>query len=148
MMKIKMRHLSLVARLILGSIFIVASYDKITNPEQFAIDIDNYRILPFYVVNFFGVLVPWCEFFCGLLLITGIYWRTSAMIIGFMLLFFIGFLASAMIRGLDIDCGCFGTGTSVSIWRIVEDVIFLTLALFVYRHRQSCAALENLWRKE
>ena len=140
-------YLSLIARIILGAIFIAASYDKITNPEQFAIDIDNYRILPFHLVNFFAVVLPWLEFFCGLVLVAGIYWRTGAAILGILLLLFIVFLISAMIRGLDINCGCFGTGTSVSMWRILEDVVFLVLAGIVYCSRRSFAALENIWKK-
>jgi putative oxidoreductase len=147
-MKIKNEYLSFAARLVLGGIFIYASLNKITQPETFAIDIDNYRIVPLFLVNFFALLLPWFELFCGVALVTGVYWRTGALLIGMMLIIFMIGLASAMIRGLDINCGCFGTGSAVSLWRIVEDIVLLVLAYAVYRSNNTIAALEQLWIKK
>ena len=42
----------LVARLILGGVFIYASIDKILNPGDFAKIINNYHVLPFGLENF------------------------------------------------------------------------------------------------
>jgi putative oxidoreductase len=147
-MKIKNEHLLFVARLVLGGIFIYASLDKIVQPETFAIDIDNYRILPFSLVNFIALLLPWFELFCAVALISGVYWRTGALLVGMLLMIFIAGMISALIRGLDINCGCFGTGTAVSPWRIIEDLVLLALAIYIYRSKNTYAALENFWRTE
>jgi hypothetical protein len=44
---------------------------------------------------------------------------------------FIVAIGQAVARGLDIDCGCFGTtdAAQVGARRIVEDFVFLALAM-------------------
>jgi len=53
--------------------------------------------------------LPWLELVCGLSLLTG-FWPESTL--GVILLLMAVFLAAtgqAWVRGLEIDCGCFGT---------------------------------------
>ena len=142
------KYLSFAFRIILGAIFIVASYDKILNPAEFAITIDNYHIVPQVFINISAIVIPWLEFNCGLLLIIGVFNRASALTLIFLNVTFVFMLASALIRGLDINCGCFGTGSAVSLWRIIEDLILLALALYIYKSKESFAALENFWIKK
>jgi uncharacterized membrane protein YphA (DoxX/SURF4 family) len=146
-MKIKQEHLSFIARLVLGGIFVYASLDKIAQPETFAIDIDNYRIIPLSLVNIFAILLPWLELFCGVALISGVFWRTGALLVGIMLIIFMAGMTSALIRGLDINCGCFGTGSAVNPWRIIEDIALLACSYFIYRSKHTFASLEQLWAK-
>ena len=49
------------ARLLLGGIFIYASIDKIAFPGDFARIIENYGLLPSFVVKPFAILLPWLE---------------------------------------------------------------------------------------
>ncbi|MCK4385442.1 MAG: DoxX family membrane protein [candidate division Zixibacteria bacterium] len=63
----------LLFRLILGGIFIYASPDKITHPEQFAKIVYNYNILPHSLINIFAIIMPWMELICGFFLITRIF---------------------------------------------------------------------------
>ena len=41
----------IISRLILGAVFIYASWDKILNPDDFAKAIGNYHVLPFGLEN-------------------------------------------------------------------------------------------------
>lgn len=142
---IKSEYVSFLFRIVLGVIFIYAGYVKIVDPAGFAIEIDNYRIMPEAVTNLFAIYIPWLECICGLLLVTGVFFRAGAMIIASLTIAFMFILASALFRGLDISCGCFGTGEAVSIWRIVEDLLLLLMALYILKIRESFAALENIW---
>jgi hypothetical protein len=57
-----------------------------------------------------AVYVPWLEVTTGLTLLIGV-WRREALTVALLVCatFFIANV-SAMVRGLDIDCGCFGAG--------------------------------------
>jgi len=128
------RFVLLLARLILGVIFIVASVDKIASPEAFSVSVDAYRLLPFPTVNIFALLVPWLELLCGVFLLAGYMVRGSSLIVTILLCLFTFAILSAMARQLNIDCGCFGGAyrTPVSWTRAGEDLGLLVLALYVY----------------
>ena len=54
---------------IIGGIFIYAGIVKAMDPLQFAIDIDNYKILPWGIGMRLAFYLPWLEILCGLALI-------------------------------------------------------------------------------
>ena len=53
-------------------------------------------------------MVPWTEVACAAALLFGVWARSAAIVIGAMLLGFIGAIASVLIRGMHVECGCFG----------------------------------------
>jgi len=128
------RFVILLARLILGMVLILASVEKITSPEAFAVSVDAYRLLPFPTVNIFALLVPWLELLCGVFLLAGYMVRGSSLITTILLCLFTFAILSAMARQLNIDCGCFGGAyrAPVSWTRVGEDLGLLVLALYVY----------------
>ncbi|MBN1540616.1 DoxX family membrane protein [candidate division KSB1 bacterium] len=121
-------------RWILGLVFIIAGVPKIIDPAGFAVAVDNYRLLPYFIVVVMALVLPWLEVFIGLALISGRLWRGGALLtIGLYGVFIIA-IGSAMMRGLDIDCGCFSTGEhDANFRRIIEDVILMAGALWIYR---------------
>lgn len=129
----------IVIRLILGGIFIYASYDKILNPEYFARIIRNYHILPVFLVNLFAIILPWIELFSGFLLIIGIFTRGAALVISFLLFIFIIVLIVNVIRGLDVECGCFSTqrGSIVGIELILRDIILFFFSLCILKDKRN-----------
>ena len=62
----------IISRLILGAVFIYASWDKIMNPDDFAKVIGNYHVLPFGLENLLALILPWLELFTGICLIIGV----------------------------------------------------------------------------
>ncbi|NTV35047.1 MAG: DoxX family membrane protein, partial [Deltaproteobacteria bacterium] len=64
-------------RVALGAVFIVASLDKIENPEAFATTIANYRFLPYKFINGMAIVLPWLEIITGTLLVLGIWARAN-----------------------------------------------------------------------
>ncbi len=123
-----------ISRLILGGLFIFASYDKIFNPVPFAQIIHNYRLVGPSLINIPAVILPWIEFLAGALLIIGYRVRGSDLVIGGMLIMYIGMLAITASRGINISCGCFSTAAAVKsdlILRIIEDVGMLLVSLHI-----------------
>jgi len=116
------------ARLVLGALFIVASIDKIAHPLEFARIVSNYRILPGAMVNIIAVVLPWLEVILGLLLLCGWWLPGAAVVANLLLLVFLGALAQASVRGIDLHCGCFSTkvsGAPQTAWYFVRDILFL-----------------------
>ena len=127
---------ALISLIILGVVLIAASIDKILHPEAFAKVIGNYNVLPFGLENFLAIILPILEFVVGCCLIFGIMLDGSAIITAGMMFVFIIALSQAMIRGIDINCGCFkvsaeNPGSQVGFRRIIEDIIYLGLSLFI-----------------
>ena len=134
------KYVVIAARLGLGAVFMYASFDKMANPALFADIIDNYRVLPFQLVNALAIFLPWLEFITGLLLFTGKWVKGSLLIYTTLLVIFIIALAQALIRGLDISCGCFSVQPSSTseVWiRIIEDLALLFVSVNLYRFTSS-----------
>ena len=127
------KYLILGIRLVLGAVFIYAALDKIAQPAEFARNIYNYRMLPDTFINFMALTLPWLEIICGVLIIVGVFTRGSAFLIGFMLLIFIVAISVALVRGLDISCGCFSqeAGHGVAVDLLIRDILMFLGALMV-----------------
>ena len=128
--------IALLCRVILGIVLIYASIDKIVHPAEFAKAIGNYNVLPFGLENLLGIVLPVLELMVGICLVLGIMIDGSAIIAAGMMVVFIIAISQALFRGIDIDCGCFKVtvengGHQVGIRRIIEDFIYLGMALMV-----------------
>jgi uncharacterized membrane protein YphA (DoxX/SURF4 family) len=91
----------------LGIFFVAAALPKLVDPPSFAHMIYNYRLVPGAFVNLMALVMPWLELLTGLALILGIWKRTSAGLVGALLLVFIAAISLSLARGNAIDCGCF-----------------------------------------
>ena len=123
------------ARIVLGGLFIWSSMDKMANMGEFAKVIYYYRILPSGFENLFAIFLPWMEFTTGLLLVVGRFKRGAIVIYSGLLIIFIIALSQALLRGLDISCGCFSVkpSTTSEVWlRIVLDLIMLFFSVNLY----------------
>ena len=121
-------------RLVLGVIFIYASYDKILHPKAFAEIIYNYQILPDGLINVTALFLPWLELLMGIFLIMGFWMPGTVIWCNILLVVYIGALWFNLARGLDVNCGCFSTtkGSSISIETILWDAAFLALSIYLF----------------
>ena len=125
--------LNIALRLILGGVFIFAGVLKIYEPGKFAQDIGNYRIVPHDLLNLFAITLPWVEVLAGLFLIFGIWFRASAVVVlGMTVMFFVA-ISSALARGLNIECGCFGTvgARRIGLTSLAFDTALLGMAVWL-----------------
>jgi putative oxidoreductase len=91
----------------LGLFFVVAALPKLVDPPSFAHMIYNYRLVPGAFVNVMALAMPWLELLIGLALVLDIWTRTSASLVGALLLVFIAAISVNLARGNAIECGCF-----------------------------------------
>lgn len=125
-------------RLTVGCIFTWAGLMKIIDPRGFAQSIANYNIFPQGMSLFLALVIPWIEVICGIFLISGIFRKASTLIISGSLAIFLILIAVSILRGLDIDCGCFGSlSRKVDYKLILLDslLLFFSMNMVFYEYR-------------
>jgi len=120
-------------RVALGLLFLWAAVSKVPDLAAFAQDVANYRIIPPALVPYAAAAVVGIEIVTGIALVTGIATRPAAILASILLVAFTAFLAQALLRGIDLRCGCFGTNEPASWWTVLRDLLLLTAALAVAR---------------
>ena len=126
--------IAILIRLLLGFLFLYSALDKILDPAKFAEVIYNYRLLPVELLNICAMIVPWVEITIGITLLLGVWLTASALLLSGLTIVFIGLLLSAIVRGLNIECGCFSLdaeGSLVSWKRIFEDILILIGGIYL-----------------
>src|ERR1035437_8761183 len=102
-------YLHWILRLLVGGALVFAGALKIADPAKFAVDVSNYRLVPHELINLVAILVPWIEGAVGSFVLAGIWLRAAALVITSLTVMFFAVIVSALARGLNIECGCFGT---------------------------------------
>lgn len=126
---------SITLRVILGGAFIMAGVLKIADPAKFALDVSHYRLAPSEMINLIAILIPWIEVTAGILVVSGIWLRAATLVILGLTVMFLFVISSALVRGLNIECGCFGTvgGKHVGWVNLAIDATLFLLALVLVR---------------
>jgi uncharacterized membrane protein YphA (DoxX/SURF4 family) len=141
--------LTLLARLILGGVLIAAGALKVGNLQKSAMAVRAYELLPVWMANLFGYVLPWIEIGIGLLLVLGALVKINGLLGALIMLAFIIAIAQAWARGLSIDCGCFGDGGAVDpedtkyLSTIIRDIGLLGLGVFLYFYPKGRFALDK-----
>ena len=119
------------SQILIGTLFATASLAKLGDLHSFAEQVHNFRMLPLGLENLVAMMLPWVELVAGLALIFGIQARSGARIAALLMAAFTVGVLVAMARGLDIECGCFGTGdaTRVGFGKVAGNLAMLTLAV-------------------
>jgi uncharacterized membrane protein YphA (DoxX/SURF4 family) len=139
--------ITLFARCVVGVVFIVASADKIADPAVFARSIENYRIVSHSAAMVVATFLPWTELISGLFLVFGIFRHGAGLVTSGLLILFIIVVISAILRGLDISCGCFTQDPSaakVGWWRVAEDCGLLALSLVAVLSENTVLSVEKI----
>lgn len=117
-------------RLVVGGVFIWAGILKILDPLEFAQNIANYRVVSRDISFFLALVLPWLEVLCGVLVILGIFRSASSLLLSGMLGIFLVLITVTILRGLDVDCGCFGSiGRHVDYRLLLTDIVLLYMTL-------------------
>lgn len=127
-------YLTLLCRIIFGSIFIYASLDKIAHPDQFARIIYNYHLVPGSLINLCALILPVTEFLAGAFLILGILYRGSLNYLVILMVIFMIAIGVNVIRGVNLECGCFTVSSkakNAGIELIIRDIIMLIPGLIL-----------------
>jgi hypothetical protein len=104
-------RLRLVCRWLLGAVFLVAGGLKIAHPAGFFSDLLSFHVpLPELSLRLVAIALPWLEVLTGLGLLANYWTETVRPLVALLCASFVLMLAQAVVRGLDLNCGCFGAG--------------------------------------
>jgi uncharacterized membrane protein YphA (DoxX/SURF4 family) len=120
-------------RIALAVIFIMAAVPKLADPQAFAHALYNYKMLPEVVIPFLALGMPMLEAVISIAILVPRLQKGASLIFLILLLVFIYAVGSAWARGLDVDCGCFGEGSShVGPFLILRNLGLAILAVMSY----------------
>jgi len=143
------RAVILIARLVLGGIFVYAGISKIffpnthlwpmfvlkfsisTNLATFAQQVESYKLLSPAGVDFVAHTLPFTEIALGLLLLIGWGLRLWASLITLIMLGFLTVVTRAYLLHMNINCGCFATPEPLTGMTVIRDSLFASLALLM-----------------
>lgn len=120
-------------RMILGGVFSFSAWSKIMAPQALADAIVGFEIIPESIALEAAIMLIWLELICGIFMILGLWARATVIVItGMLTLFEIG-LISVVVRGIEVNCGCFGQFSEMAVgW----DTIIRNMVQLVF-----CASL-------
>lgn len=133
-----MRAITFFARLLIGLIFLYAGAVKVWDvgggqwgAPLFARSIANYRLVGGDLAILLSVYLPWLEIAGGLSLVFRRLYAGGLILLTFLALLFAGALGSAVARGLNVDCGCFGSAAATPAAALTRDLLLLAGLIFL-----------------
>ena len=136
-------------RVVLGCIFIYAGYSKAflpnthfwpffflkfsvaTNIANFALQVEAFKMLSPWGVQFVAHALPFTEIILGFLVLIGWRLKISATLLTAIMLGFFFVVLRAYWLHMDINCGCFATPEPIGLKKVLEDAAMSTLALLM-----------------
>ena len=132
-------------RIILGGIFIYAAVGKILYPAEFSEAIANYQMVPVMFNNLIAITLPWVELIAGLLLLIGFKTQSGNLIIFLCLCIFSFGAVQALIRGLDINCGCFTEASRrVGLIFLAEETGLFLMSICIFFFDKGFLSIDSL----
>lgn len=150
-----MAVVSFLSRFIIGGIFLTAGLAKISDPVAFLITLRKFELLPDMYARFLAVYLPWLEFVLGLFILLGIMHRAGSLVLAFLNAVFGVAILSVILRGMEIDCGCFGLLGDVlnlpdmaDMKAVIRNAVFIGVCMAVYFPPKTVFSLEGYLRKK
>ncbi|MDB5094639.1 MAG: DoxX [Candidatus Eremiobacteraeota bacterium] len=140
-----MNWVVLVLRIALGAIFLFAGAAKVGHADVFAAQIAGFRLLPQPLVAPLALALPYLEILLGGYLVVGLFTRTAAWFAVALFAVFDLAVASAVVRGMTVSCGCFGpSDMTVTTWaEVARDAVFVLLAVIVALRPPGALAVDR-----
>jgi uncharacterized membrane protein YphA (DoxX/SURF4 family) len=140
---------TLALRVLIGVVFLLAGALKVGHFDDLAAAIAGFRILPAEAIGPIAVLLPFFEIFVGLYLVTGLFTRAAAIAAAASLTVYAVAIASAVIRHIPANCGCFGPqDTATADWpHVIVDLAFAAVCALVAWRAPGLFAIDNRIRR-
>jgi uncharacterized membrane protein YphA (DoxX/SURF4 family) len=138
----------LIVRVLLGGVLIAAGVLKIGHAADLAANIAGFRLLPAAIVGPLALALPFVELLLGAYLIAGLFTRAVAAICAALLFVYAAAIASAVVRHIPVNCGCFGPNDSaVADWpHVAFDLMLAVAALFIVYGAPGALAVDRKLR--
>ena len=133
------------ARVLLGLLLIVTGALKVGHAPDLAAAIAGFRLLPGFIVAPMALVLPFFELMLGLYLIVGLFTRMTAIFATAQFLIYAGAIASAILRNIPADCGCFGPNdTATADWpHVAFDLALAAVAALIAYSAPGALALDR-----
>jgi len=129
---VKRDTFQIILSVIVGGILIYAAIPKIIAPNAFYLDILGYNIIGMLFSKILAISLPWVELLSGAGIIIGVWYLSSLRIAQWLYSVFVVLLIITLIRGINTDCGCFGSaGGQVTWWHVIGDMVLLLITTFL-----------------
>ena len=141
----------------MAAVFLCQGLSKALHPVDFLKLLRQYDLTQVpWLLNAIAAALPWFEIFCGLLLLTGIGVRGTALVLAFMLAAFTAAVFARALHlhsalgipfcGVKFDCGC-GSGEVMICRKLLENFVLLGLSVWLLAGAGSSFSLRyRLWR--
>lgn len=143
--------MGILTRLGVAAVWLVSGTLKVVDPAQTRIAVRAYEALPLGLVGPVATTLPLVELMVGTMLVMGAFTRWAALASVVLLAVFLLGVAQAWVRGLSIDCGCFGGGGAVAegsasyLQELARDAGLLVLAAWLLVRPRTALSLDS-WR--
>ena len=141
----------MIPRILVSLVFLVAGLLKVRDPLAFADGIAGFHAFPVWAINPLAMCVPWFEILTGTGILVGRTRSAGALAACGLSVCFVVLYASALARGLDVQCACFGkwdllqASTRVGL---VRALVLLGFSAWVYwRARRTDRTTPKQWRE-
>jgi uncharacterized membrane protein YphA (DoxX/SURF4 family) len=140
-----MAAVTLIIRVLLGALFIFAGAAKVGHFNDLAAAIAGFRLLPQAVIGPLAVILPFFEIGVGLYLVAGLFTRAAASVGAVQLTIYAAAIASAVIRHIPANCGCFGPqDTAKADWpHVAADLALAAVCVLVAWRAPGLFALDT-----
>jgi uncharacterized membrane protein YphA (DoxX/SURF4 family) len=137
-----------VIRLLLGGLLLVAGALKVGHSVDLAAAMAGFRLLPPAVIGPLALALPFIEVFLGLYLVAGLFTRIAATVACLQFLVYAGAIASAVIRHIPANCGCFGPGDAAAAdWpHVAFDLSLALVSAFIAYGAPGAFAVDRRFR--
>jgi uncharacterized membrane protein YphA (DoxX/SURF4 family) len=127
-----------ICRLLLALVFIYAGVAKLIDHQYFPVAIARYQILPHSLVLPMALYLPWLEIVTGVSVFFSPFSSGALLLQMLLCAAFSTAIASALYRGLNIDCGCFGLAVrhSTLLFALFRSIALGILATVLYIRRE------------
>ncbi|MEX0753747.1 MAG: MauE/DoxX family redox-associated membrane protein [Actinomycetota bacterium] len=143
--------LHLLARAVPGALLLWAGIGKVFDRQGSVLAVSGYDVVPGSLVEPVAIILPWLEILLGVLLVLGLFTRIAGIATAVLMGAFIAGMLQAKARGLQIDCGCFGSGgpgDGVSWLEVLRDVPLVAAGLFLAIRPEGPWQLDAYFRTE
>lgn len=122
-----------IIRVFLGGLLLAAGALKVGHASELAATVASFRLLPAPVAGLLALALPFVELLLGAYLVAGLFTRIVASLSALQFLCYAGAIASALVRHISANCGCFGPNDSASAdWpHVAFDLLLAGASCFV-----------------
>lgn len=142
---VAIQKFSSIAAPIIGFLFLWSAYSKIVAPLRLFEMVQRYDLAPAVLSLAVAFVLPYVELVSGISLICGFLRKGSAIFVLLLCTMFILAQISVMVRGMEVDCGCFGqNGQSVGWISLGKTTVVLFVSGIIFWSGSELHGMDRL----